>query len=415
MSFPVITSLRGGPKQPHRVLPEGYILKNGVKPIKGFQYNHPLDGHGFINAIKISKKGIEYKGIRQETYHYKRELEANKMLYRGLGTNCGENLLLNNFNNVAIFVHDDTVYTLGEGGIPYIIDLESGRTLGSKQLGNVPSKITESLPYLPLSAHPTVVDGDVYNMSCLNYGLTIIKNDKISHMEAFPFGESYYTHDFKITEDWFVFFLNRVDLSLVDAYFKNKTIFESIKFKEGNKILIIDRKTFKSKYVDISALNMGTLHIAHACQKNNVIEIYSSLNEEVALMNAKTPYQFDGCKLHRITINTESLTYCSEKLLDIDGEMPIESDGIIYMVNKHTLMKYDTLINSCFAFDVHDAILEEPVVHGEFVFLIGHMIHESKTKLYCIKKASFKLVHEHTFDFQIPYGFHGTFYANDQS
>ena len=408
----VVRSLLGGPNSPK--LPEGYILKNGVKPIKGFKYNHPLDGHGFINAIKISKRGIEYKGIRQETYHYKRELEANEMLYRGLATNCGETFLLNNFNNVSVFVNDDTVYSLGEGGVPYIIDVETGRTIGSKQMGNIPTKFTESLPYFPLSAHPMKVDDDVYNMSCLNYALTIFKNDNAIHTEVFPFGECYYTHDFKVTEDWFVFFLNRVDLSLIDAYFKNKTIFESIKFKEGNKILLVDRKSFKSHYVDITELNMGTLHIAYAHQVDDVIKIYSSLNEKVTLQNAKTPYQFDGCKLHRITIETKSFRYyCSEKLLDIDGEMPVEREGIIYMVNKHTLLKYDTNKDSCLSFEVHDAILEEPVVHGNFVFLVGHMMYHNKTILYCINKMTLTLVHEHIFDFIMPYGFHGTFYEKE--
>ena len=57
-------------------LPQGYILKNGVKPLHGFKYDHPLDGHGFINRIKVSPHGFEYKGIRQKTYHYKKEKKS---------------------------------------------------------------------------------------------------------------------------------------------------------------------------------------------------------------------------------------------------------------------------------------------------------------------------------------------------
>lgn len=396
------------------ILPNGYILKNGVKPIPGFKYNHPLDGHGYVNAFKISPEGIAYKGIRQETYHYRKEFEANKILYRGLGTNANGNpFMINNFNNVAIFAHDNKVYTLGEGGIPYIIDIHTGKTIGSKQIGSIPTFITECLPYLPLSAHPLIYNNDVYNFSCFNYGLSVHKDDHILHTEFFPNGEAYYTHDFKKTANWYIFFLNRVNLSLLDAYFKGRTILESIHFVPGSKVLLLNSRTFESRYIDLGERDgSGTLHIAHAKEddKDKSIQLYATLKENLNLTNADTPYAFEGCNLHKFKISTDSfeLVEC-RKVLDVSSEMPVEKDGIIYTINKHELIAYDSIQNTWKKLTFKEVTLEEPCISGDTLFLIGHQYATERTHLIVVNRTRMEIVHTHVFDFEVPYGFHGTF------
>ena len=293
-------------------LPHGYILKNGAKPLHGLRYDHPLDGHGFINRIKVTPKGFEYKGIRQKTYHYNTERTAQKILFRGLGTNAENNFFLNNFSNVSLLeYYNDDILSLGEGGVPYIIDVNSGETKGSMKIGQFPKCFTEKLPYLPISPHPTLINGQLYNLSCFNYGLNITRNGEIIHTEMFPFGKSYYFHDFKITENWFVIYLNSINLNLFDAYFTDKTIFESIQFNPGNSILLIDKNTFHSRYIELDGdYDMGALHVAHAFEHGkSKIDVYASMNKRLELGNVKTPYDFDGCKLHKITINLNYKCY----------------------------------------------------------------------------------------------------------
>lgn len=402
-------------------LPQGYILKNGVKPLHGFKYDHPLDGHGFINRIKVSPKGFEYKGIRQKTYHYKREKEANKILFRGLGTNAENNLFLNNFSNVALLEYsdekEDEVLSLGEGGIPYVIDVGTGETKGSLKIGDIPQCIMERLPYIPISPHPTIINGDIYNLSCFNYGLNVILNNQIIHTEMFPFGKSFYFHDFKITDNWFVIFLNSINLSLYEAYFTNKTIFDSITFKEGNTILLIDRTTFKSKYIRLEDDDdMGTLHIAYAFEHHkNKIDVYASLSDGLHLGTVKNPYDFDNCKLHKITIDIHTCTesYTCTKLTDMFGEMPVVAHNKIFLINEHQLFYYDMVRRCTKVYDVPEAILEEPCICEEILYLIGHMY--NRTKIMCINIVTFELIYEHIFEFSIPYGFHGLFLARDFS
>lgn len=399
-------------------LPQGYIFKNGVKPLHGFKYDHPLDGHGFINRIKISPYGFEYKGIRQKTYHYKKEKNAQRILFRGLGTNADNNLFLNNFSNVALLKYeDDKMLSLGEGGIPYVMDIETGETMGSMPIGNIPQCIIERLPYIPISPHPTKINGDIYNLSCFNYGLSILVNNAIVHTELFPIGKSFYFHDFKITENWFVIFLNSIELSLYDAYFTDKTIFESIKFNDGNTILLIDRSTFESKYIKLKPEHdMYTLHIAHAFEHHRrKLDIYASLSKNLELASVKTPYDFDGCFLHKITVNLNTVTddYTCQKLTEIDGEMPIVVNNRIFTINKHMLSYYDMVKNDVKTMHIEDAILEEPCVCDEIMYLIGHMT--NKTKIMCINVVTFELIYEHVFDFNIPYGYHGLFIQKDFS
>jgi carotenoid cleavage dioxygenase-like enzyme len=399
-------------------LPQGYILKNGVKPLHGFKYDHPLDGHGFINRIKVSPRGFEYKGIRQKTYHYKKEKDAQRILFRGLGTNADNNLFLNNFSNVALLKYeDDKVLSLGEGGIPYVIDVDTCETEGSMKIGNFPQCIIERLPYIPLSPHPTEHNGDIYNLSCFNYGFNIMINNAIVHTEMFPIGTSFYFHDFKITENWFVIFLNSVDLDFYGAYFTDKTIFESINFNDGNTILLIDKFTFKAKYIKLKPEHdMCTLHIAHVFEHyREKIDIYASLSEKLQLASVKTPYDFHGCFLHKITVNLHTVTedYTCHKLTEIDGEMPIVVNNRIFLINKHTLFYYDIVKNDVRSMHIDDAILEEPCVCDEILYLIGHMT--NKTKIMCINVVTFELIYEHVFDFNIPYGYHGLFLQRDFS
>ena len=46
-----------------------------------------------------------------------------------------------------------------------------GETLGSMKIGNIPQCIMERLPYIPISPYPKKHEGDIYNLSCFNYGL----------------------------------------------------------------------------------------------------------------------------------------------------------------------------------------------------------------------------------------------------
>ncbi len=399
-----------------KLLPSGVFLKNSSKPIEGFKYDHPLDGHGYINAFTITPGSIKYKGFRQETVHYLNEKKANKMLYRGIGTNSGNRFLVNNFNNVSIFVDESgDTFTCGEGGIPYHVDVEQNKTLGPIEMFNLPGFLTANLPFFPISAHPQVYDGHTYNFGCFNRGLFLTEDNKMKHVEYFP--GNYYSHDFKVTDTYFVLFLNKMKLDLFDAYFGNSTILESLHSQKGSCVLLIDRKTLKSKYIPVgdNVTSYNAMHIPIVQEENkNSLTIHACLSNDLNLQEAKTPYDFSGFNLHKIELNVSDNTSSIQKLLNVDAEMPVTGEkGKLYMIDKNTLYEVHTDVHTdvqyCrkLKFD-SDIIIEEPCVVDNFIFVIGHHSSKNETYLFCIN-SSLRIIHKEVFNFRIPYGFHGTF------
>ena len=396
-----------------KILPTGTFMKNSCKPIQGFNYDHPLDGHGYINSFTITPQAIRYKGFRQQTVHYMNEKKANKMLYRGIGTNSGNRFFVNNFNNVSIFVDESgNTFSCGEGGIPYHIDIEKDKTIGPVELFNLPRFLSTNMPFLPMSAHPQMYYGHTYNFGCFNHGLYLIEDQQMKHTEFFP--DSYYTHDFKVTESYFVFFLNRMKLNLFDAYFGNNTILESLQSQPGSCILLINRETLQSNYIEIGdKLNSYyAMHIPIVEEHDaHYLTLYACLSTCLNLQEAKTAHDFTGFNLHKIDLDVSNNQSSIQKLLDVDAEMPVTGkNGDLYMIDKNTLYKFQTRnLQYCAKLKFgSDIIIEEPCVVDDIVFVIGHDCQKNNTYFFCVD-MSMRIIHREVFNFKIPYGFHGAF------
>lgn len=382
-------------------LPTGTIYKNSAKPINNFRYNHPFDGHGYINAIKVNPNGFEYRGIRVKTMNYNIEKTLDTKIFRGLGTNVDYNpLFLNNFSNISVFHYDEELYSMSEGGVPYKIEKDGTATSVSPFL--------QCLPYFPMTPHPKTenVNGAevVYNASGYNAGLTLFNNHGVVFNELFPNNETYYFHDFHITPKYYVFYLNRMTLDLFNMYTNRKTIVESIQFQEGNKVLLVNRDTFERSYID--APDMNCLHIAKCDDTPTGVIMYAALIKDLNL-SVEHPYDFENCNLHKMTVCVEGLM-THDKLLHIDAEMPKAHGDVIYLMNKNALVKVDTETNVTNVVDFGDQVIEEPVVDDSSgtVFVIGHTPNKTHVTAF---DDSLRKITEHTFDFETSYGLHGIF------
>lgn len=390
-------------------LPKGTLLKNSAKPLKGFHYDHPLDGHGYINSFTFDGNSVKYKGYRQQTAHYKNEKKAGVQLYRGLATNSGNPLLINNFSNVSVFIdkHGDT-YSCGEGGVPYHFDIDKEITHGPQKFMGLPDVITTNLPFLPLSAHPQNFDDHVYNFGCFNRGIYIMKDHRIDFSTFFE--RDYYAHDFKVTQNYFVVYLNAINMDLKGTYFGNLTILDSIDFTSGSQVLIIDKTTYETTFIPIGSRDESNhaMHIATVKEvEPGTLELHACISNHMNINDVNSPYDFEGFKLSRIHIDIDQRKSQSEVVLHADAEMPVvDKGGIVYLIDKHALYKYDTnkCICSALRFD-SGVVIEEPCVVDGFVFVIGHS--KNKTQLYSVDAATLKILHTQVFDFEIPYGFHG--------
>ena len=387
-------------------LPNGYILKNSCKPLHGFKYNHPFDGHGMINRIQINDNKFSYRGIRVKTEQYEMEKNCNKMLFRGLNTNVPYNpFFIENFSNISVFHHNNEVQSMSEGGAPYLIDVERGETIGRKF-----QMIPPMIPYFPVSAHPKVDNDKVVNFSGLLNGFILFNDDGIILKEMFPNMEKYYFHDFSITEKYYVFYINRIDVDIMRMYDGKGTILEGFDFKNGNKILLIDKITKERKYFDMPEYyDYNALHIAYAEEKGDTLHMYVSfIPKNFEMAKIETAHDFDGCFLHKIVIDTAKSEVTCFKLSGTPGEMPVVSEnGNIFLINEHFIIKYDTKTDVMSTKRFEDQVLEEPVVYGNKLFVIGHRNNE--TIITVLDVDTMECLRTEEFPFQIPYGFHGTF------
>ena len=383
-------------------IPNGTLLKNSTKPIHGFKYNHPFDGHGFINAFTIKDGNASYKGIRVKTDHYTLEKKYNKQILRGLNTNVDYNrLFVGNFSNISVF-HDTSsgeIQSLSEGGMPYIVDIET-ETVDRKF-----KWIPPFIPYFPITAHPKIDEGKTINASCMIGMMALFDDDHIIFTERFT--EQYYFHDFAITPTQYVIYLNNVTLDLAPMYLGEGTILDGFTFNGNNKILLVDKKTKARQYIDVpSEYDCPALHIAHVESNEDTTIIYLPLIPRYFDMsNIETGRDFSGCYLHKIIIKNGEVENMY-KLSNVHCEMPVQSGKYIFLINANTVMRYN-LKNDTTSVKKFDHTIEEPIPQDDVLFVIEHAT--NKTILNILDQNTLATVQTYEFPFETTYGFHGTF------
>lgn len=389
---------------------KGSLLKNSSKPIKGFKYKHPFDGHGYINKYKFTNGNIHHRGIRIQTKQYIDEKKLNKMIYRGLATNNSNLLNMNNFSNISVIHFQENTYSMSEGGLPYKVDLTNNT---SSQIENFGHAFLEHVPYLPLTVHPVIEGDKIYNATCFNCGCVLYNNLEYIKTIFFPKLQNYYFHDFKLTDNYYIFYLNALSFN-VRKIVNNDAILDCLNFRKGNVILLVNKETLEEHYVQVpSEFDFPSLHIARVIESENRLILSASLikDDNFDISNIKTPYEFDDCFMHNIVINLDTFQIDTVKqICTIHGEMPVNDGENIYYINDHQLVKINAITMDTIVQSFVDEICEEPCVTGKYVILITHAPH--KTYLYFFDKYTLEMVSKYVLNSETSYGFHGT-YVNE--
>lgn len=92
---------------------EGTLFRNGPgrNRIGGQQYSHWFDGDGMISAVTFGGGRVHFKNRYVRTPKYVRETAAQKILYRGVGTQIPGGILRNAFRtpgnaaNTSVVLH----------------------------------------------------------------------------------------------------------------------------------------------------------------------------------------------------------------------------------------------------------------------------------------------------------------------
>ncbi len=239
---------------------DGVLLRNGPgRQARGGQpYGHPFDGDGFVQRLAISGGKARYRADWVRTREWKAEEEADRILYRGFGTNrpggLSANLLDVKFKNAAntsIITHAGRTLTLWEGGIPHEVDPDTLETRGRFDfdggLQNRRSVIDRVMnPELPFAAHPRLDPhtGELWSFGAA-YGL---KSHLLIHRVA-PSGELQthwlglpqlpFVHDFALTRRYCVFVLPAVSFDIPAAIVGWRTPVTSLRLKDEPGLVLL--------------------------------------------------------------------------------------------------------------------------------------------------------------------------------
>lgn len=191
----------------------GTLFRNGPGRLKigPHKYGHWFDGDGMLNAFTFRDGQVHYRNRYVRTPKYLDETAAQKILYRGIGTQRPGGFLNNMFRfpgnaaNTSVVYHAGKLLTLWEGGDPWELDPASLETRGAWKFDG---KLKRGMPF---SAHGKIHSktGYYYNfgmMGALNF-YRIDPQGRLEQSARHNVGNYAMCHDFAMTDKYAIFFL----------------------------------------------------------------------------------------------------------------------------------------------------------------------------------------------------------------
>lgn len=201
----------------------------GKQEAFGVPYDHPFDGDGMVTRFAFDGQHVHYRNRFVRTREFVEEERAQRMLYRGFGTNLPGGILANglrarfkNAANTSLVHHGGRLLALWEGGLPHALDPETLATLGRFDFDGAlrPDSALDRLimPELPFSAHPTI-DPDTGDL--INFGTAYGREPRLMYyrvdaagvmreVRSIPLERMSFVHDFVLTPRYAVFALTPV-------------------------------------------------------------------------------------------------------------------------------------------------------------------------------------------------------------
>ena len=327
----------------------GTLYRNGGGRFErgGEPYGHSFDGDGHIVRLQFADGGVRYTNRFVRTEGYRAEEAADRILFRGFGTNrpggiC-TNLLRMRFKNAAntnIVWQGGKLLALWEGGLPYRLHPQTLATLGTDdfggQLQNHFSPIDRLLnPHLPFSAHPTLDgDGSLFNFGIALGGRTRLlryRVDPDGQLEAFPvypLQRMSFVHDAVVTPHYWVFLLPRADFDIPRALAGLKTPVASLQLHTEHPMELLLMPRFGGPSRRIPTIPGFVFHFAQGFEDDHghvVLDIcraheLTPLDDVDALVSGDPNRVVP--RLERLTVDPTTETFEHTRWSDRGTELP---------------------------------------------------------------------------------------------
>jgi all-trans-8'-apo-beta-carotenal 15,15'-oxygenase len=350
------------PEQIVGTIPQGiegtlFLSCVGRNKIGDQQFGHWFDGDGMINAVTIKDGRVHYRNRYVRTPKFVNESAAQRILYRGVGTQIPGGVLKNMFRtpgnaaNTNVILHGGKLLALWEGGKPFELDPATLETIGEYTYdGGL--KATQ-----PFSAHSRY---DPRTDRLYNFGVfgvpkpklhfyTINGDGKLLGNRSQYVGDYAMCHDFAITEHYAVFVLCPAFMRTPFKFlFGLNSIFESIDFdsSQQTKVLVLDLATgsiVREFYFD----SFFGFHLGNAHEQGDEIVIDVLCVESMDVMGGLSDvfmergdnYDFlaDGAIYKRFTLNLHS-GEASNQVVEgaVAGEFPLWNSDYTGINNRYS-------------------------------------------------------------------------------
>ena len=430
----------------------------GRNKIGGQQFGHWFDGDGMINAVTIKGGRAHFRNRYVRTPKFVNETAAQKILYRGVGTQIPGGFLKNMFRtpgnaaNTNVILHGGKLLALWEGGKPWELDPGTLETVGEY---NFDGDLSATQPF---SAHPRLDPrtGELYG-----FGVFGVPKPKLHFYKIGPDGKlvantSQYVgdysmcHDFAITDKHAVFVLCPAFMrNPLKFLFGFSSILEAIEFdnSEKTRVIVLDLDTAKivrSYEIDsFFGFHLGNAHesgdeifVDVLCVED--MDVMGGLSDVFMDRGADFDFLADGAMLNRLTLNLATGEAAQEAHSEsIAGEFPVWNGSRTGTENRYTWLgtivengtpywfnAYQKIDHQTGELKVHDFGPGRFTSEANFIpatdgsrddagYLISIVYNDERRKSEVVLLDAQDMEREIAvipLDNRIPFGFHGNFY-----
>ena len=222
---------------------QGTLFRNGPGRFErdGFQKNNVLNGDGMIRALSIGPEGVRFRNKFVETPKYLEEEAAGRFNHATWTTRRPGGVLANVGGGGIETQAGVTIYNVGrkllaidELGLPFELDPHTLATKGTYQVGE-PGKASDFKAHTKFDAATGewLLCGTEYGPSMRLHIIVHAPGGALKSHVVVPTPRQVYVHDFFATENYILFNLHPVDVSLFSFLAGLKSLTDGIRLETG--------------------------------------------------------------------------------------------------------------------------------------------------------------------------------------
>jgi len=352
---------------------QGTFFRNGPgrQRIGETKYGHWFDGDGMLCAFGFNEGRMHFKNRYVRTPKYLDETAAQKVLYRGFGTQIAGGLRSNflkmpaNPANTSSIYHGGHLLALNEGGKPWALDPASLETLGEFTYdGELEASMVFSAHG---KVHPRTGDYINYGAGVSGFGLKgpkpcinmyrINAAGKLFRKAQIPIENFPFCHDFALSDRYAIFFLGSIVFgNMLPVILGTTTISDQVKFDRNvaMQVVVVDLDTFEEvKRFETSP--GAIIHFGNAFEEGDNIVVDGMFQDSFEANDTlsdvfNTANRFGGGWFLRYRLNMKTGEMQTEQVSDVESEFPTFNNRLLGTKNNvtYTACSVDNGANSFF-------------------------------------------------------------------